>query len=242
MNKQLQALQTIICNSKNIVAFVGAGCSTESGIADFRSAGGLYRQQWQWPPEQILSHSFFMKQTADFYRYYREKMLQLDAQPNPAHLALAALEKTNRLSAVVTQNIDGLHQKAGSMHVCELHGSIWRNYCMDCGRPYSAEHIKASPEAIPHCKCGGIIKPDVVLYEERLDEDVIQDAISAIRSADTMIIAGTSMTVYPAAGLVQYFRGRHLVLINRDATSVDEMADLVIREPVGEVFSKLIIE
>lgn len=235
-------LQEIIDQSNRIVSFGGAGVSTESGIADFRSANGLYRQKWRWPPEQILSHSFFMKQTADFYRYYREKMMPLDAQPNPAHLAFAALEKTGRLSAVVTQNIDGLHQKAGSVHVCELHGSIWRNYCMDCGRPYSAEYIKASPEAVPHCECGGIIKPDVVLYEERLDEDVIEDAVSAIQAADTLIIAGTSMTVYPAAGLVQYFRGRHLVLINRDATPVDEMADLVIREPVGEVFSKLIIE
>ena len=241
MNKQLQELQAIIDSSKRIVAFVGAGCSTESGIPDFRSVDGLYRQKWRWPPEQILSHSFFMKRPEDFYRYYREKMMPLDAQPNAAHAALAKLEKAGRLSAVVTQNIDGLHQKAGSVHVCELHGSIWRNACMACGKPYSAEYVKACGEAVPHCECGGVIKPDVVLYEERLDDDVIEDAVAAIQAADTLIIAGTSMTVYPAAGLVQYFRGSHLVLINRDATPVDEMADIVIREPVGEVFSRLTI-
>ena len=239
MNNQFQALQAVIDCARHIVFFGGAGVSTESGIPDFRSADGLYRQKWRWPPEQILSHSFFMKRPEDFYRFYREKMMPLDAQPNPAHIALAKLEKSGRLSAVVTQNIDGLHQKAGSVHVCELHGSIWRNTCMACGKPYSAWHIKECGEAVPHCECGGIIKPDVVLYEERLDDDVIEDAVTSIQAADTLIIAGTSMTVYPAAGLVQYFRGSHLVLINRDATPVDEMADLVIREPVGEVFSRL---
>lgn len=233
-------LQSIINDSRRIVFFGGAGVSTESGIPDFRSVDGLYHQQYDEPPEEILSHTYFMRQPEGFFRFYRAKMLPLEAQPNAAHLQLAALEKVGRLSAIVTQNIDGLHQKAGSKTVLELHGSIHRNHCMNCGKSYSPEFIRDS-EGVPLCTCGGRIKPDVVLYEEGLDEDVLAASIHHIRQADTLIIAGTSLTVYPAAGLVHYFRGKHLVLINRDATPMDGEADLVIHRKVGEVLSELTI-
>lgn len=225
--------------SSSIVFFGGAGVSTESGIPDFRSVDGLYHQKYDDPPETILSHSFFMKHPESFYRFYREKMLVLDAKPNAAHLKLAEWEKNGKLQAVVTQNIDGLHQAAGSHRVFELHGSIHRNYCMKCRRFFSAGYIRDSSEPIPRCDCGGIIKPDVVLYEEGLDNDVISGAVHAISHADLLIIAGTSLTVYPAAGLIRYFRGRHLVLINRDATPMDSECELVIHDKVGIVLSSL---
>ena len=231
-------LQQLIDQSTRIVFFGGAGVSTESGIPDFRSVDGLYHQHYDWPPEVILSRSFFNAKPAEFYRFYRAKMLPLEARPNAAHLKLAELEAAGKLSAVVTQNIDGLHQKAGSRHVCELHGSIWRNHCMSCGRTFGPEFIRDS-EGIPRCSCGGMIKPDVVLYEEGLDDAVVSDAIHEIRQADLMIVAGTSLTVYPAAGLLRYFRGRHLVLINRDATPYDGEAELVLYEKVGEVLGAI---
>ena len=234
-------LQDMISTSRRIVFFGGAGVSTESGIPDFRSVDGLYHQHFDWPPETILSHSFFVRQPEDFFRFYREKMLPLEAQPNPAHLKLAELERAGRLSAIVTQNIDGLHQKAGSVNVLELHGSVWRNHCVVCGKSYPPEFIRDDAHPVPLCSCGGCIKPDVVLYEEGLDGDVLHAAIRAIRQADMLIVAGTSLTVYPAAGLVQYFRGKHLVLINRDATPMDDSADLVIRDPVGQVLAGLTI-
>jgi len=231
-------LQQMIDESSRIVFFGGAGVSTESGIPDFRSVDGLYHQQYPWPPEEILSHTFYVRQPEEFFRFYRDKMLALDAQPNAAHLKLAELEKAGKLSAVVTQNIDGLHTKAGSNHVYELHGSVWRNYCQSCGKSYTPEFIRDS-EGVPRCSCGGRIKPDVVLYEEGLDQSVLSGAIHAIRQADLMIVAGTSLTVYPAAGLLQYFRGKHLVLINRDATPYDSQADLVLHEKVGQVLSQI---
>ena len=234
-------LQDMVNSSRRIVFFGGAGCSTESGIPDFRSVDGLYHQHFDYPPETILSHSFFLRQPEAFFRFYREKMLPLEAQPNPAHLKLAEMERAGRLSAIVTQNIDGLHQKAGSQRVYELHGSVWRNHCVACGKSYPPEFIRDDPRLVPLCTCGGVVKPDVVLYEEGLDGDVLHEAIRAIRQADMLIVAGTSLTVYPAAGLVQYFAGKHLVLINRDATSMDDAAELVIREPVGQVLSQLTI-
>ena len=234
-------LQDMVNSSRRIVFFGGAGCSTESGIPDFRSVDGLYHQHFDYPPETILSHSFFLRQPEAFFRFYREKMLPLEAQPNPAHLKLAEMERAGRLSAIVTQNIDGLHQKAGSQRVYELHGSVWRNHCVACGKSYPPEFIRDDPRPVPLCTCGGVVKPDVVLYEEGLDGDVLHGAIRAIRQADMLIVAGTSLTVYPAAGLVQYFAGKHLVLINRDATSMDDAAELVIREPVGQVLSQLTI-
>lgn len=237
MNKT-DALQNIIDNSRNIVFFGGAGVSTESGIPDFRSVDGLYNQKYDYPPEQILSHTFFVNNTSEFYRFYRDKILCLDKKPNKAHFKLAELEKAGRLSAVITQNIDGLHQAAGSQTVYELHGSILKNYCMNCKKFYSAEFIKAS-EDIPLCECSGIIKPDVVLYEESLDDKTVSGALSAIQNADTLIIAGTSLTVYPAAAFVRYFSGNKLVLINRDPTPMDEKADLVFREKVGELLDKI---
>ena len=232
-------LQQVVDESRRMVFFGGAGVSTESGIPDFRSVDGLYHQRYAWPPEEILSHSFFMENPAAFFRFYRDKLLPLDAQPNAAHRKLAELERVGRLQAVITQNIDGLHQKAGSRQVLELHGSVWRNHCMACGRSYTAEQIRDDPRPVPLCTCGGRIKPDVVLYEEGLDENVLAGAIHAIRTADTLMVAGTSLTVYPAAGLLRYFRGRHLVLINRDATPVDGQADLVIHDRVGEVLGAL---
>lgn len=234
----IQKLQDIISSSKKIVFFGGAGVSTESGIPDFRSVDGLYNQKYDYPPETILSHSFFMRNTEEFYRFYRDKMLCLDALPNNAHLKLAELEKSGILTAVVTQNIDGLHQKAGSQTVYELHGSIHRNYCMKCGKFYNAEYIKES-SGVPKCECGGTIKPDVVLYQEGLNQDIINDSVSAIAHADTMIIGGTSLNVYPAAGLIQYFRGDNLVIINKSPTSADNKANLHISGNIGEIFSQI---
>ncbi len=231
-------LQRIIDGSRRIVFFGGAGVSTESGIPDFRSVDGLYNQQYDEPPEVILSASYFRRSTAGFYRFYRQKMLPLEAQPNAAHRFLADLERSGRLTAVITQNIDGLHQKAGSKTVLELHGSIHRNRCLKCARFYPPEYIRDST-GIPKCECGGVIKPEVVLYEEGLDDDVVSSAVHHIRMADTMIVAGTSLTVYPAAGLLRYFRGKHIVLINRDATPYDDAADLIIHDSVGQVFSSL---
>ena len=229
----------MVDESKRIVFFGGAGVSTESGIPDFRSVDGLYNQKYDWPPETILSHTFFMKKPEAFFRFYRDKMLPLDAKPNKAHLKLAEWEKAGKLLAVVTQNIDGLHQAAGSKKVYELHGSVHRNYCMKCGKFYPPEYIRDSKDEVPVCSCGGRIKPDVVLYEEGLDNDVISGAVNAIANADMLIIAGTSLTVYPAAGLVRYFHGNRLVLINRDVTPMDSQCDLVIHDKVGEVLSSL---
>ena len=233
-------LQDMVNGSRRIVFFGGAGVSTESGIPDFRSVDGLYHQQWPWPPETILSASFFHQQPEDFFRFYRAKMLPLEAQPNAAHRKLAEMEQKGRLTSVVTQNIDGLHTRAGSRRVWELHGSVWRNHCMRCGRSFGPEVIRDS-EGVPKCGCGGIIKPDVVLYEEGLDEDVLSGAIHDLRTADMVIVAGTSLTVYPAAGLLRYFRGRYLVLINRDPTPMDGECDLVLHEKVGEVLGRLTI-
>ncbi|MGN1328420.1 MAG: NAD-dependent protein deacylase [Eubacterium sp.] len=232
-------LQEIIDSCENIAFFGGAGVSTESGIPDFRSVDGLYNQRYDYPPEEILSHTFFENHTLEFFDFYRDKMLCLDAKPNSAHLKLAELENKGKLSAVITQNIDGLHQKAGSKNVYELHGSVLRNYCTRCHKFFDAEYILNS-KGIPKCDdCGGIIKPDVVLYEEGLDNDTVNGAVNAIMNADCLIVAGTSLTVYPAAGFIRYFDGKYFVLINRDATSMDGKADLVIREKVGEVLSKI---
>ncbi len=234
----LEQLQNVIDNSKRIVFFGGAGVSTESGIPDFRSVDGLYNQKYDYSPEQILSHTFFMHNTEEFYRFYRDKMLCLDKKPNKAHLKLAELERAGKLTAVVTQNIDGLHQAAGSKKVYELHGSVLRNYCMKCGKFYPAEYIKNS-NGIPKCECGGVIKPDVVLYEEGLDNSTVTEALRAIQTADTLIIGGTSLTVYPAAGFISYFKGDNIVLINRDETPFDSKADLVFHEKVGELLDKI---
>ena len=233
-----QELQQILSTSRRIVFFGGAGVSTESGIPDFRSVDGLYNQHYAFPPETILSATFFRRCTEEFYRFYRDKMLPLDAQPNPAHRFLAKLEQAGKLTAVITQNIDGLHQAAGSKTVLELHGSIHRNRCLKCAKFFPPEYIRDS-QGVPKCECGSVIKPEVVLYEEGLDDDVLSAAVHHIRQADTMIIAGTSLTVYPAAGLVHYFRGKNLVLINRDATPMDDQASLVIHDSVGKVFSQL---
>lgn len=234
----IKQLQNLIDNSQSIVFFGGAGVSTESGIPDFRSVDGLYNQKYDYPPEQILSHTFFERNTEEFYRFYRDKMLCLDKKPNKAHLKLVELEKAGKLSAVVTQNIDGLHQAAGSKNVFELHGSVLRNYCRKCGKFYSAEHIKNST-GVPLCECGGVIKPDVVLYEEGLDDNTVNGAVNSISRADTLIIAGTSLTVYPAAGFVRFFKGEHIVLINRDETPFDSHADLIYHQNVGELLDKI---
>ena len=236
--QEITALQRIIDESANIVFFGGAGVSTESGIPDFRSEDGLYHTKYSYPPERILSHSFFIQNPEVFYTFYREKILYLDAKPNPAHKKLAELEKLGKLKAVVTQNIDGLHQKAGSKTVYELHGSIHRNYCVECGKAYSAEFVK-EVKGIPHCTCGGIIKPDVVLYEESLDGRTIQSAVSAIAKADTLIIGGTSLVVYPAAGFIDYFRGKHLLVINTSETGRAVRAELSINAPIGEILEKI---
>lgn len=236
--KEIEQLQEIIDESSRIVFFGGAGVSTESGIPDFRSADGIYHQKYKYSPEQVVSHSFFVRYPEAFYEFYKEKMMALDARPNPAHIKLAELEKAGKLTAVVTQNIDGLHQAAGSRNVYELHGSIHRNYCMRCGKFYDAEYVKGY-DGVPRCECGGMIKPDVVLYEECLDDAVISESISAISRAQMLIVGGTSLVVYPAAGLLQYFRGEKLVVINKGATSADRNADLVIQEPIGEVLSKI---
>lgn len=233
-----EKLKELVDGSNNIVFFGGAGVSTESGIPDFRSTDGLYHQQYDYPPETILSHSFFMRNPEEFYRFYKNKMLCLDAKPNMAHKKLAELEKAGKLKAVITQNIDGLHQAAGSKEVLELHGSVHRNYCMKCGKFYDAEYMLHA-EGVPTCSCGGMIKPDVVLYEEGLDMTVMSRSIQAIRDADVLIIGGTSLIVYPAAGLIDYYRGNKLAVINMSVTSQDKNADLVIQEPIGKVFSNL---
>ena len=238
---QIEALQKMINESKRIVFFGGAGVSTESNIPDFRSADGLYQEEYLYPPEQVVSHTFFMKKPELFYDFYKNKMMFLDAKPNKAHLTLAKLEQMGKLSAVITQNIDGLHQMAGSQKVLELHGSIHRNYCMKCGRFYDAKYVKES-HGIPRCDCGGMIKPDVVLYEEGLDDTVIREAVREIREADMLIIGGTSLVVYPAAGFVDYFHGKHLVVLNKSATSKDAFADLCIQEPIGEVLGSINIK
>lgn len=261
---KIEILKQWVTESKRIVAFTGAGVSTESGIKDFRSpdglysenrwtnctystesgipdfrsVDGLYNQKFEYPPEEIISHSFFLRDPAYFYRFYREKMLPLGFEPNITHRVLARLEQEGRLSAVVTQNIDGLHQKAGSQTVYELHGSVLRNYCQRCRKFHSAEFVKNAP-GIPRCACGGIVKPDVVLYEEGLDQDTIEKSVTAIYHADLLIVGGTSLTVYPAAGLLRYYRGNRLVLINRDETPYDHQADLVIHDSLGKVFSQL---
>lgn len=239
MQQELETLKKWIDNSDNIVFFGGAGVSTESGIPDFRSVDGLYNQQYDYPPETILSHTFFRRNTEEFYRFYRAKMLALDAKPNAAHKKLAQWEQEGKLKAVVTQNIDGLHQAAGSKMVYELHGSVHRNYCQKCGAFYDARYMLES-KGIPKCeKCGGIIKPDVVLYEEGLDDATMKGAIRAISHADVLIIGGTSLTVYPAAGLIDYYNGNKLVLINKSVTPMDSRADLLVQGPIGEIFSQL---
>ena len=234
----MATLKELVERSERIVFFGGAGVSTESGIPDFRSKDGLYNQKYSVPPEVMLSDTYFYSHTEDFFRFYRDKMLPLDAQPNAAHKKLAEWEQAGKLLAVVTQNIDGLHQKAGSRRVFELHGSIYRNYCLSCGKSYTAEYIKES-KGVPRCSCGGLIKPDVVLYGEQLNDATVMGAIRAISNADLLIVAGTSLSVYPAASFLDYFRGEHLVLINRDATPLDGEAEICIHEKVGEVLSKL---
>ena len=239
MSEQLETLRTWINESDNIVFFGGAGVSTESHIPDFRSTDGLYNQQYDYPPETILSHTFFRSNTEEFSRFYRAKMLALDAKPNAAHKKLAEWEQQGKLKAVVTQNIDGLHQAAGSKVVYELHGSVHRNYCQKCGAFYDARYMLEST-GIPRCeKCGGLIKPDVVLYEEGLDQATINGAVHAISQADVLIIGGTSLTVYPAAGLIDYYNGNKLVLINKSVTPMDSRADLLVQGPIGEIFSQL---
>ena len=237
----LSTLTRWIEESRAIVFFGGAGVSTESGLKDFRSQDGLYHEKYDYPPETILSHSFFFSHTAEFYRFYRDKMLCLTAKPNAAHLALARLEQRGKLKAIVTQNIDGLHQAAGSKRVFELHGSVHRNHCLQCGKFYTAEDIERST-GVPRCTCGGLIKPDVVLYEEGLDQKCLMGAIQAIAQADLLIVGGTSLTVYPAAGLLQYYGGNRLVLINRDATPLDGQANLVFRDPIGQVLGAAVPE
>lgn len=231
-------LQSIIDEGQRIVFFGGAGVSTESGIPDFRSADGLYNQKYKYPPEQIISHSFFMRNPEEFYRFYRDRMIYSDAKPNAAHLKLAELERAGKLTAVITQNIDGLHTAAGSRNVIELHGSVHRNYCMKCRRFYGLSAITEST-GVPKCECGGIIKPDVVLYEEPLDDGCINRAISAISEADVLIIGGTSLAVYPAAGLIRFFNGDRLVVINKSQTSADNRADIVISTSIGEALRKI---
>ena len=238
MDAQIAKLKEWVDASDNIVFFGGAGVSTESGIPDFRSVDGLYNQQYKYPPETILSHTFFMSEPEEFFRFYRAKMLALDAEPNAAHLKLAEWERMGKCRAVITQNIDGLHQKAGSREVLELHGSVLRNYCMRCHKPYDVRAIAAG-QGVPKCTCGGMIKPDVVLYEESLDSYTINKSVEYIRNADILIIGGTSLAVYPAAGLINYYRGSKLVLVNKSETPADRSADLVIHAPIGEVFSQL---
>lgn len=235
---QLETLRTWVEESSNIVAFTGAGVSTESGVKDFRSKDGLYSQKFDYPPETIISHSFYLQNPEYFFKFYREKMMPLEVEPNITHYTLAKWEQEGRLRAVVTQNIDGLHQKAGSKRVYELHGSILRNYCTRCGKFYPAEFVKNAP-GIPRCDCGGIVKPDVVLYEEGLNQKVVEGALEAICQADLLLVAGTSLTVYPAAGFLRYYAGNRLVLINRDPTPYDDRANLVFHDSLGAVLSKL---
>ena len=236
--EQLETLKQWIQESNRIVFFGGAGVSTESGIPDFRSVDGLYNQKFEYPPETIISHSFYEQRPEYFFRFYREKMLPLGFEPNITHKVLARWEQEGKLSAVVTQNIDGLHQKAGSKRVYELHGSVLRNYCTRCRKFHSAEFVRDA-DGVPKCTCGGIVKPDVVLYEESLDQDTIEKSVRAIQTADLLIVAGTSLTVYPAAGLIHYYRGNRLVLINRDATQYDHYANLVFHESLGKIFEQL---
>lgn len=238
--EQVKQLQKWIDESRRIVFFGGAGVSTESGIPDFRSQDGLYHQTYDYPPEEIISHHFFLAHPEEFYRFYKDKMIAAEAQPNQAHLKLAEMEKKGKLDAVITQNIDGLHQKAGSRNVWELHGTVLRNYCMECGKQYGLEAVTESG-GIPRCTCGGMLKPDVVLYEEGLDSHVMEEAVRAIAQADLLIVGGTSLVVYPAAGLLQYFRGSKLVLINRGETPYDSRAGLVLREPIGEVLGQIVV-
>ncbi|MCD8300096.1 MAG: NAD-dependent protein deacylase [Clostridiales bacterium] len=237
--KAMEQFKKWVKDSDNIVFFGGAGVSTESGIPDFRSVDGLYNQKYDYPPETILSHSFYMARPDEFYRFYHDKMLALDAKPNAAHLKLAELEQAGKLKAVITQNIDGLHQAAGSKNVLELHGSVHRNYCLKCGKFFDARYVKAA-DGIPCCDaCGGMIKPDVVLYEEGLDSATLQDSVRFIREADVLIVGGTSLAVYPAAGLIDYYRGSKLVLVNKSATPMDRKADLLIQDSIGKVFGQL---
>lgn len=241
MSERVDLLEQWIKESDNVVFFGGAGVSTESGIPDFRSVDGLYNQQYDYPPETIISHSFYRKNPEEFYRFYKNKMLFPDAQPNAAHKALAKLEQQGKVRAVITQNIDGLHQAAGSKAVLELHGSVHRNYCTRCGKFFGLSDILGM-NGVPRCECGGIIKPDVVLYEEGLDQETLQKAVRYIQNAEILIIGGTSLTVYPAAGLIDYYRGKKRVLINKTATPMDERADLVISAPIGEVFERFLTE
>ena len=238
MNEKIRQLQQIVDGADNIVFFGGAGVSTESGIPDFRSVDGLYNQKYDYPPETILSHSFFLRHTGEFYRFYRDKLLSHDAKPNAAHKKLAEWEQQGKLNAVLTQNIDGLHTAAGSKKVLELHGSILRAYCSRCRKPYPAEQMNHG-EGVPRCSCGGVIRPDIVLYEEPLDQDVMREAVDYIRKADVLIVGGTSLAVYPAAGLINYYRGNKLALVNRGRTPYDSYADLVIHKNIGDVFSQI---
>ena len=238
MENKIQQFKQLVNESNNIVFFGGAGVSTESGIPDFRSKDGLYNQKYDYPPEEILSHTFFINHTDAFYKFYKDKMNSLKYEPNITHIKIAELEKKGKIKAIVTQNIDGLHQKAGSKNVYELHGSVLKNYCMKCHKFYDAEYVFTS-KGIPKCTCGGIIKPDVVLYEEGLDEEILENAILAIQKADVMIVAGTSLTVQPASSLLNYYKGHKLVLINRDKTPYDDRADLVIHKSLGKVFENI---
>ena len=238
MTEAVETLKAWVEESRHIAFFGGAGVSTESGIPDFRSTGGLYHQEWKYPPEVILSHTFYKSNPEEFFRFYRAKLLAPEAKPNPAHYKLAEWEAAGKLTAVVTQNIDGLHQAAGSRHVCELHGSVHRNYCEKCGKFYGLDFILGG-SGVPRCECGGIVKPDVVLYEEGLDQQVMNDAVNSIAKADLLIIGGTSLNVWPAAGLINYYRGDRLVLINKSAVARDLSAGLVITDPIGEVMAQL---
>ena len=238
LENKIQQLNQLVNESNNIVFFGGAGVSTESGISDFRSKDGLYNQKYDYPPEEILSHTFFIKHTEEFYKFYKDKMNSLKYEPNITHIKLAQLESKGKLKAIITQNIDGLHQKAGAKNVYELHGSVLRNYCMKCKKFYDAKYVFSS-KGIPICTCGEIIKPDVVLYEEGLDENTLEKSIISIINADLLIVAGTSLTVYPASGLINYFRGKNWVLINRDVTPFDSRANLVINETLGKVFKEI---
>ena len=238
MEDKIQQFKQLVNDSNNIVFFGGAGVSTESGIPDFRSKDGLYNQEYDYPPEEILSHTFFINYTDEFFKFYKDKMNSLKYKPNITHIKLAELEKKGKLKAIITQNIDGLHQKAGAKNVFELHGSVLRNYCIKCHKFYDAEYVFNS-NGIPRCTCDGIIKPDVVLYEEGLNEETLNKSIIAINKADLLIVAGTSLTVYPASGLIDYFKGKNLVLINRDVTPFDNRADLVIHEALGKVFKEI---
>ena len=239
MKEEIRKLKDLVDKASHIVFFGGAGVSTESGIPDFRSTGGLYHQEWKYPPEVILSHSFYKSNPEEFFRFYRAKMLAPDAKPNPAHYKLAEWEKQGKLLAVVTQNIDGLHQAAGSSRVCELHGSVHRNYCERCGKAYPGFDFILHGPGVPHCDCGGTIKPDVVLYEEGLDQETLYSAVDSIAKADLLIIGGTSLNVYPAASLINYYRGRDIVLINKSSVARDLPAGLVITDPIGEVLNQL---